>query len=98
MENKTPEEILNEFETKSTFILSQILIEQMIIPVMEEYGKQQYELGNKTGYNQGVLDCIENAEVKMNNGESIETDCIFTDSHLNSYEIDEESMKKLLKP
>lgn len=57
MENKTPEEILNEFETKSTFILSQTLIEQMIIPAMEEYGKQQY--------NQAVLDCMENARTTI---------------------------------
>lgn len=55
MENKTPEEILNEFETKSTFILSQTFIEQMIIPAMEEYGKQQYNQAIKDFFEKLVI-------------------------------------------
>lgn len=40
--NKTPEEIIDEIENESRWVLPSDLIEEIIIPVMEEYGKQQY--------------------------------------------------------
>jgi len=49
----TAQEILNEIEEKSTWCLSFEMIDEIIIPAMEAYGKQQY--------NQAIEDAVENA-------------------------------------
>lgn len=46
---KTPEEILTEIENKTSWVLSSDLIMEVFFPAMQEYGRQQYELGNEHG-------------------------------------------------
>lgn len=55
MENKTPEEILDKFMLKldCSYRYKTANERELIKEEIEQYGKQQY--------NQGVLDCIENA-------------------------------------
>lgn len=45
----TPEEILSEIESKTSWVLSSDLIVEVFFPAMLEYGRQQYELGNEHG-------------------------------------------------
>lgn len=85
MENKTPEEILKEWS-----FYGQIPTRELQA-IMEyhfyQYGKQQY--------NQGVLDCIENAKWKHNGLYNRNAEGTFLSE--SGISIDTHSMKKLIK-
>lgn len=51
----TAKDVLSKIEEGSSWVLSYDIIDEVIIPAMEEYGKQQY--------NQAIDDAAENAKV-----------------------------------
>ena len=72
----SPEYILDKHADKACWVIAEDLQENVIIPSMEEYGKQQY--------NQAIKDAAENAEMSWD--------------FVHGYEINKDSILKLLKP